>query len=170
MQAYELLEQRLHPHYNVFPQDMEVVSLWHPRTTKEFHELGYLVGHSLVSRGSVNTDSIPREIMRYHQQRISKDSYLKGREPKWVHIHWLFETPRGQEVSTTKANLVGVIDAHWSPKWSLKAKKYTDYLEFSGMRFEIGCKHDFEHKNLGRCYNQGTCKKCGYFYRVDSGD
>ena len=32
------------------------------------------------------------------------------------------------------------------------------------------CAHEMEGKNLGRCYNGYTCKKCGYHYTVDSSD
>lgn len=32
------------------------------------------------------------------------------------------------------------------------------------------CKHEYEGKNLSRCYNGYTCKHCGDYYTVDSGD
>jgi hypothetical protein len=32
------------------------------------------------------------------------------------------------------------------------------------------CKHEYFSTNLGRCYNQYTCKHCGYSYSIDSGD
>lgn len=33
------------------------------------------------------------------------------------------------------------------------------------------CKHNMEHtRNLGNCYNEYTCSKCGYIERIDSGD
>ena len=35
---------------------------------------------------------------------------------------------------------------------------------------EVGCQHDWETRNLGRCYNETKCKKCGAWYRVDSSD
>lgn len=35
----------------------------------------------------------------------------------------------------------------------------------------LGCKHkNINSKNLGRCYNEYTCKDCGYAWRVDSSD
>jgi hypothetical protein len=33
-----------------------------------------------------------------------------------------------------------------------------------------GCQHDYEHTLLGNCYHGHTCKKCGHYYTVDSGD
>ena len=32
------------------------------------------------------------------------------------------------------------------------------------------CTHEYTTRNLGRCYNQYTCKHCGYSYSIDSGD
>ncbi len=37
----------------------------------------------------------------------------------------------------------------------------------------IKCKeqeHEKEKRNIGRCLNQYSCKECGYYYNVDSGD
>jgi len=35
----------------------------------------------------------------------------------------------------------------------------------------LGCKHkNVTSKNLGRCYNEYTCKDCGYTWQVDSSD
>ena len=37
--------------------------------------------------------------------------------------------------------------------------------------YVIGCEHLEEtRKNLGRCYNEYTCKSCGYIRTVDSSD
>ena len=38
------------------------------------------------------------------------------------------------------------------------------------LEIEIGCKHDMEVTNLGRCYNKYTCTKCEFTYSVDSSD
>ena len=32
------------------------------------------------------------------------------------------------------------------------------------------CKHQYEVKNLGRCYNRYTCRLCNNSFEVDSGD
>lgn len=32
------------------------------------------------------------------------------------------------------------------------------------------CGHDYETKNVGRCLNTYTCKKCGYAETIDSSD
>ena len=32
------------------------------------------------------------------------------------------------------------------------------------------CKHEYESEKLGRCYTGYTCKHCGDYYDVDSGD
>ena len=32
------------------------------------------------------------------------------------------------------------------------------------------CVHEYTSQNLGRCYNGYTCKHCGDYYTVDSGD
>lgn len=33
------------------------------------------------------------------------------------------------------------------------------------------CEHEMKHtRNLGRCYNEYTCSKCGYVEQIDSGD
>lgn len=32
------------------------------------------------------------------------------------------------------------------------------------------CRHEYEGKNLGRCYNGYTCKHCGDHYTIDSSD
>ena len=32
------------------------------------------------------------------------------------------------------------------------------------------CVHDYSGVNLGRCYNGYTCKHCGDYYTIDSGD
>ena len=32
------------------------------------------------------------------------------------------------------------------------------------------CAHEYVTKNLGRCYNNYTCKHCGYSYDIDSSD
>lgn len=32
------------------------------------------------------------------------------------------------------------------------------------------CEHEYAQETLGRCYNGYTCKKCGYYYEVDSSD
>lgn len=35
---------------------------------------------------------------------------------------------------------------------------------------EVGCKHEWVTRNLGRCYNETKCTKCGAWYRIDSSD
>ena len=32
------------------------------------------------------------------------------------------------------------------------------------------CRHEYESKNLGRCYNSYTCKHCGDYHTIDSSD
>lgn len=32
------------------------------------------------------------------------------------------------------------------------------------------CVHEYNVTNRGRCYNNYTCKHCGYSYDIDSGD
>lgn len=32
------------------------------------------------------------------------------------------------------------------------------------------CKHEYDYKQLGRCYHGYTCKHCGFFFDIDSGD
>lgn len=34
----------------------------------------------------------------------------------------------------------------------------------------LPCSHDYTLKNIGRCYNQYTCKNCGDTHTIDSGD
>lgn len=172
MDLQELIESRLDQHRNVFPQNLEVVRLWHPRSAKEFHDLGYLVGTAPVIRGSVRPDTIPVEITKEYRRLWKKTgtSSFGERGLQWLTIYWTLETPRGQEYNSTKANLVGVIDSKWGWDWNSKSGRGGYVLDHPGLEFEIGCKHVFVHKQLGRCYNEGRCAKCDYYYRVDSGD
>ena len=32
------------------------------------------------------------------------------------------------------------------------------------------CKHEYDSRTIGRCYTQYTCKHCGYYFSIDSGD
>jgi hypothetical protein len=32
------------------------------------------------------------------------------------------------------------------------------------------CVHEYTGKNLGRCYNGYTCRHCGDYHTIDSGD
>lgn len=34
----------------------------------------------------------------------------------------------------------------------------------------LGCLHEFEGHNAGRCYVRYVCKHCSYTYSIDSGD
>lgn len=44
---------------------------------------------------------------------------------------------------------------------------YGHVMEF----YAFGCEHNYEHTaNLGRCYNEYKCTKCGHVNTVDSSD
>ena len=55
-------------------------------------------------------------------------------------------------------------------KWSLTDNQEVKYDE-SPLFYWIGCDHDDAScRNLSRCYNEYTCKLCGYKWRIDSSD
>ena len=37
-------------------------------------------------------------------------------------------------------------------------------------KYSLPCKHDYESKTIGRCYHSYTCRHCGDYYTIDSGD
>jgi hypothetical protein len=45
-----------------------------------------------------------------------------------------------------------------------------DYRNNKIRFFRVGCKHDYDVKNIGKCLNEYTCKKCGFKQEIDSSD
>jgi hypothetical protein len=67
--------------------------------------------------------------------------------------------------------LPGDLQLHWYHNGKGDAT-YLDYWA-GKVRFFLfaECEHEMKHtRNLGRCFNEYTCSKCGYVEQIDSGD
>ena len=82
--------------------------------------------------------------------------------PKSVDISVAPPQHGGQE-GGSNGNILLVIVPAFSFSTTKEQKK-------AALVVEVGCEHSMRGKNLGRCYNEYTCQKCGYYYRVDSSD
>lgn len=68
-------------------------------------------------------------------------------------------TPRhGGQQQGGDSNIIILCEPYW----------YGD--DFVYVEVEVGCRHEWSTRNLGRCYNEHKCLKCGAWYKVDSGD
>jgi hypothetical protein len=70
----------------------------------------------------------------------------------------LFTPPYSGQSGGDNFNVVILCEPYW----------YGDDHKF--VEIEVGCKHEWTRRNLGRCYNEYKCSVCGAWTRVDSGD
>lgn len=148
--------------FNDWPSEAEIVSIHMPTSRKDIFRHGVLCGtataHGYGTVRQIWRDQIPREVSEHLLHTLWNGHIERGTQT----IYWMIAPPPGNAGSGGPYNMLGLIEPqfHWK----------TGHVEFTGMRIEIGCKHEMQGRNLGNCYNESRCQKCGYYFRIDSSD
>lgn len=146
--------------WNGWPTGLPVVKVEHVTGAHALFDLGQRAAEGV--HRSPYYRLMPREVLDMLQ--VPANGMTHGITP----VYWTMQRTPGQTLLKPSGAIVGIMP----PEWRWEGSKVPATPRQSGaIVVTVGCDHQGKTETrLSNCYYEHKCPKCGWTYRVDSGD